>query len=146
MEDCIFCKIISGEVPSYKVYEDDKVLAFLDLRGVRRGHTLIAPKIHIDNYIDLPDSMVEHIAKVGNLLGRRMQEKLSPAPKRIGFVVAGFGVPHAHYHVIPMHKIHDITSSQYLSPEYIDKVEFSTENIPLDSDEEKSELVKLLQE
>ncbi len=111
MENCIFCKIVAREIPTKKIYEDELVIAFLDHRPVRKGHTLIIPKVHVDNFIDLDNELAQHIFEKGLQIGRKMQTVLRP--KRVGFVVAGFGVPHAHYHVIPMWDENDITSSQY---------------------------------
>jgi histidine triad (HIT) family protein len=111
MTKCVFCEIVNNRIPSYKVYEDDRILAFLDHKPVRPGHVLIIPKIHIDHMIDLEKDLFLHIVEVAHRIGRNIQEKLNPL--RVGFVVAGFGVPHAHYHVIPMFSEHDITSERY---------------------------------
>lgn len=112
MDNCIFCKIVKSEIPTYKVYEDEKVLAFLDHRPVRVGHTMIIPKIHVDHFIDLEDSLCEHIILVGKRIAVKIREVLSPP--RVGFLVAGFGVSHAHFHVQPLWEEHDITSARYL--------------------------------
>lgn len=141
MQDCVFCKIISGQIAAKKIYEDDQVIAILDHRPVRKGHAMVMPKKHIDHFIDLDDELAGHICKIGNLLGKKIQAVLNP--KRIGFVVAGFGVPHAHYHIIPMWEEHDITSAQYVAKECGD-VTFNMDHIPVADDEKQNELVKLL--
>ena len=68
MNDCIFCKIINNEIPSYKIYEDDKVLAFLDVNPMSYGHTLIVPKNHILDYEEIDLETLNHINKVGKEL------------------------------------------------------------------------------
>jgi histidine triad (HIT) family protein len=141
MDDCIFCKIIKGEVKGYKVYEDNKVCAILDHRPVREGATMVIPKLHMEHFIDLPDDLVAHIVAVGNKIGRKMQEVLEP--KRIGFAVAGFGVPHVHYHVIPMHHEHDITSGVYARCENNSLI-FDVEGTPLAVSSEQERIVDLL--
>ncbi len=144
MSDCIFCKIINGEEKTSKVYEDDQVIAILVNRPVRKGHMMIIPKIHIDHFTDLDDDLAMHICKVGNILARRILSTLKP--KRVGFIVAGFGIAHVHYHVQPMWEEDDITSSQYatLSPE--GDIEFSMDHLPVISDEERKELITLIRE
>ena len=138
---CVFCKIISGQIPAEKIYEDDLVLAILDHRPVREGHTMVIPKKHIDHFIDLDDDLAGHICKVGNLLGKKIQTVLKP--QRVGFVVSGFGVPHAHYHVIPLFEKHDITSSQYISKEF-GEVTFNMDRISAVDSKRQCELASLL--
>lgn len=111
MTDCVFCKIANHTEPAWIVYEDDTVIAFLDRRQIRPGHTMVIPKQHIDHFADVPDDLAAHIAIVGNKIARQMYKTL--APQRVGVVVSGYGVAHAHYHVIPLYHPHDITSQQY---------------------------------
>lgn len=99
MEESIFTKIIKGEIPSHKIYEDEKTIAFLTIQPVREGHTLVVPKTQIDQYIDLPDddydALWRTVKKVaGHLRGATGKE-------RIGVVIKGIDVPHAHVHLIP---------------------------------------------
>jgi histidine triad (HIT) family protein len=138
---CIFCAIVDKTEPAFIVYEDEKVIAFLDRRQVQPGHTMVIPKQHVDHFIDLSDDLTQHIAVVGNKIGRKMQGKLKP--KRVGFVVAGFGVAHAHYHVIPMHGEMDITSERYAYLED-NKICFGMDHIPLRSKEENEAMLKLI--
>ncbi len=97
--DCIFCKIISGEIPSSKIYEDDKVLAFLDIKPVNFGHILVIPKEHYPTFIDLPDELIKEIFT--------RAKKLIPAIKQamaadfIVLSVVGIEVLHFHLHLIP---------------------------------------------
>ena len=102
MNDCIFCKIINNEIPSYKVYEDDKVLAFLDVNPMSYGHTLIVPKNHILDYEEIDLETLNHINKVGKELYIKLKEKLSPNSIQL---VQNNGklqeVKHYHLHLIP---------------------------------------------
>lgn len=141
MENCIFCKIATGEIPSGKVYEDELVFAFLDHKPINPGHTMIIPKKHIDHFIDLDDQLVQHIIFIGQKIGRKIRDSLSPP--RVGFVVAGFGVAHAHYHVIPMWEAHDISSSKYVNLKE-GKIHFTVDCIPTLSEQERQNLAKLL--
>ena len=103
-DDCIFCKIVKGDIPSNKVYEDDEFLAFLDIKPINPGHTLIVPKIHCKGLLDFPKAeetdLFEFIKKVANAIMK--------ATKAEGFnlgmnngEVAGQVIPHAHFHIIP---------------------------------------------
>src|SRR5437868_634387 len=99
----IFTKIIKGEIPSHKIYEDDKTFAFLDINPKTPGHTLVVPKNEIEYIWDLPDedyiALMQSVKKVGN----RIREVLRP--KWVGTQVEGVAVPHAHIHVFPFNSI-----------------------------------------
>lgn len=101
MEDSIFTKIIKGDIPSYKIYEDEKVYAMLDIEPLSDGHVLVFPKAQIDLLWDLPDEEYEYLWQVAKKIAQRMQEIFQP--KRVGAVVEGFGVPHAHIHLVPLY-------------------------------------------
>ena len=75
--DCIFCKIIKGEIPCYKVYEDDIVLAFLDINPESDGHTLIIPKTHYTDICDIPNDVVSHIFDVARIIKKKLEDKLN---------------------------------------------------------------------
>lgn len=98
MEDSIFTKIIKGEIPCHKVYEDTEVLAFLDIHPQQPGHTLVVPKKQIDLLWDMPDDDYEYLWKAAKKIARHMDEVLG---RRIGVHVEGIGVPHAHIHLVP---------------------------------------------
>src|SRR5579863_2855836 len=100
MNDSIFSKIIRGEIPCHKIYEDNEVLAFLDIAPYTYGHTLVVPKMEVDSLWDLPDELYGYLMHVVRKVAQRQQKILKP--KRVGIVVEGFAVPHAHVHVIPM--------------------------------------------
>jgi len=109
---CIFCKIIKGEVPTYKVYEDELAFAFLDIRPINPGHILVIPKHHEPVFHNLEDRQYMAVMKTVKKLSTLVQEKMSP--KKVGLIVAGFEVNHAHVHIVPMHGFHDITSKHLL--------------------------------
>ena len=110
MEDSIFTRIIKGEIPSHKVYEDDQVIAFLDVHPLRPGHTLVVPKVQIDHLWELDDETYQYVWMVVKRLGAHIKETLrSP---RVGVIVEGFGVPHAHIHLIPIEKGDDLKQVQ----------------------------------
>ena len=110
--DCLFCRIAAGELPAHKVYEDDNILAFLDLHPVRPGHTLIIPKAHHVWFEDLPADLATRITTCAQMLARAMK-RIYEVP-RVAMLFTGIHVPHAHAHLVPMHDIHDVTSTAYL--------------------------------
>jgi len=110
MADCIFCKIIAKEIPSYTIWENDRFLAFLDLRPVNPGHLLIIPKEHIENIFDMPDGLYEEIFNTAKALSTPLQKAMSSV--RVGIVVEGFGVPHVHLHLVPINEPHDLDSTR----------------------------------
>lgn len=100
MSDSVFTRIIKGEIPAHKIYEDDQVLAFLDISPYTLGHTLIVPKKEVDHLWDIDDPLYEHMMKVAKKIANRQRAVLKPP--RVGIIVEGFAVPHAHVHVLPM--------------------------------------------
>ena len=125
---CIFCKIARGDAPTFVVHEDESCIAFLDLHPVREGHTMVIPKDHVEHFMDLDASVSGHILDVAQNLARKIREALSPP--RVGYVVSGFGVAHAHFHVIPLWDEDDITSRQYLDLSR-NPVSFRAETLPI---------------
>ena len=97
----IFTKIIHGDIPSYKVYEDDQYFAFLDISPLAKGHTLVVPKQEVDYIFDLNDDIYDGLMRVSKKLALAIQAAV-PC-KRIGIAVVGLEVPHAHVHLIPLH-------------------------------------------
>lgn len=100
MEDSIFTKIVKGEIPAQKIYEDERTLAFLDIHPTNPGHTLVVPKVQVDRLWDLSDEDYMAVQMTVRKVARRIHEVLSPT--RVGVHVIGFDVPHAHVHVFPM--------------------------------------------
>lgn len=102
----IFARIIAGELPAYKVAEDDRYLAFLDINPVRKGHTLVIPKVEVDYLFDLEDEVLAGMLPFAKRVGKAI-EKVVPC-ERIGLTVIGLEVPHAHIHLIPINGLHDM--------------------------------------
>ncbi len=103
-EPCVFCRIVKGEIPSMKVYEDEYAIAFLDINPVNPGHTLIVPKNHYEQLNDMPIEMAEHMMKVAWKIVLAIKKEIDP----LGFNIisnngkeAGQLIPHFHMHVIP---------------------------------------------
>ena len=94
----VFSKIVAGEIPCYKIYEDDVCLAFLDINPEAKGHTLVIPKIEVDKIYDLDDATYTHLFMLAKKLMKHMEEKLGA---RTIMKVIGVDVPHAHIHLIP---------------------------------------------
>jgi histidine triad (HIT) family protein len=102
----VFTKIISGELPCYKIYEDETVFSFLALDQVNLGHTLVITKQEINSWMDVPAETYAHLHKVSQKIGKAVRTA-SGAP-RVGQIVAGFEVPHYHLHMIPAWSIPDL--------------------------------------
>lgn len=98
MQDSIFTKIIKGEIPSHKIYEDEQVYAFLDIHPDEEGHTLVVPKRQVDKIYDLDDHDYSYLWLVAKKVARHYEAVLN---RRIIFNVVGVDVPHAHIHVVP---------------------------------------------
>jgi histidine triad (HIT) family protein len=105
-ESCVFDKIVRGEIPAHAVYEDDEVLAFLDIHPMRPGHTLVIPRRHVPNLFDLDEGLYSRLMLVVKQVAAAVQEVAQP--KRVGLMVIGFEVPHAHVHVVPLEETRDI--------------------------------------
>ncbi|MDD5071211.1 MAG: HIT family protein [Patescibacteria group bacterium] len=102
--DCIFCKIISGEIPCYKVYEDKDTLAFLDIAPVNPGHTLIVPKKHYANIEEIPEGESAEVMAAIKKVGKAMKDGLGAEGYNVmenNDPVAGQIIPHLHFHIIP---------------------------------------------
>ena len=106
----IFSKIIAGEIPSYRIHEDDRYYAFLDINPLAKGHTLVIPKVETDYLFDLEDDllagMMVFARKVAKAIDRTMD------CKRVGVAVLGLEVPHAHIHLVPINSLYDIEFSR----------------------------------
>ncbi len=140
---CIFCFIVQGEVPSSKVYEDDQILAFMDIQPVREGQVLVIPKEHIDHFSDIPEELATKIYVTTHRISRAVRESLHP--ERVGLLVHGYGVPHAHMIICPQHDKDDITSGRMAVIEN-DKVVFNAENLPVVPRNELNRVAGVIQE
>ena len=106
----IFSKIVSNEIPSYKVYENENFLAFLDINPLKKGHTLVIPKIEVDYIFDLESKEYQELWNFAKLVAKGMKRVIKC--ERISIVVMGLEVPHAHIHLIPLDSMQDIDFSQ----------------------------------
>ena len=102
----LFTRIINGEIPCYKIAENELFIAFLDILPVAKGHTLVVPKKEIDYIFDLPEEDLQALNIFAKEVARKIQT-IIPC-KKIGISVIGIEVPHAHMHLIPINQIHDM--------------------------------------
>ncbi len=101
-EDCLFCKIVAGEIPATKIYEDEKFLAFLDINPNTEGMTLVIPKEHYDSYaFDMPDDVYTELMLVTKKVAKLLKKGLNVS--RVALVMEGTGVNHAHIKLYPLH-------------------------------------------
>lgn len=117
----IFTKIVNGEIPAYKIAEDDKFLAFLDVNPNAKGHTLCIPKQEIDKIFDMDDELYIGLMKFSKKIAIAL-EKTVPC-KRVGIAVVGLEVPHAHVHLIPLNEMDEMRFHNKVS---LSKEEFET--------------------
>lgn len=115
----IFAKIVAGEIPCYKVYEDDKVLAFLDIHPETKGHTLVIPKVEVDRIYDLEDEDYQALMVAAKKIARHMEDVLG---QRTLWKVMGTDVPHAHIHLEPLDETWTYGRQLELSPEEMEEI------------------------
>lgn len=106
----IFSKIIHGEIPSYKIAENDKFFAFLDIFPLREGHTLVISKIETDNLFDLPDDYLSGMLLFSRPIAKAIEQSFRC--NRCGISVIGIEVPHAHMHLVPINSANDLNFTQ----------------------------------
>jgi histidine triad (HIT) family protein len=102
----IFTQIIEGKLPARFVWKDSACVAFLSNRPLRPGHVLVVPRLEIDNWLDLEPSLLAHLTETAQIVGRAQMAGFKP--ERIGMMLAGLEVPHCHFHVVPIHGLHDL--------------------------------------
>ena len=105
--DCIFCKIVKGEIPSSKIYEDNDVLAFLDLFPVHKGHTLVIPKEHHETLLDVPDELLKKLIVAVKKIVSAVKKGVNAdgiSLSMSNYKAAGQVVPHAHFHIMPRYE------------------------------------------
>ena len=102
----IFTKIVLGEIPCYKVAENDNFLAFLDITPIKKGHVLVIPKMEVDYIFDLEDELLAEMILFAKTVAIKMK-KILPC-KKVGVTVIGLEVPHAHIHLVPMNVLNDM--------------------------------------
>ena len=115
--ESIFTKIINGDIPSYKIAEDDKYFAFLDINPNVEGHTLCIPKKEVDKIMDMDEALYLGLMAFSRRVGKAIQAAIDC--KRVGITVIGLEVPHVHVHLIPLNKMADAT--------FMNKIELSPE-------------------
>jgi histidine triad (HIT) family protein len=127
----IFTRIINGEIPSYKVAEDDRYYAFLDISPMTKGHTLVVPKVEVDYLFDLDPQVLAEMTVFAQKVANGI--KAAMPCKRVGVAVLGMEVPHAHIHLVPINKESDLDFRKEklkLSPEeFADIAKAIAENI-----------------
>ena len=117
----VFTRIIAGELPGRFVWRDDRCVAFLTIEPLAPGHTLVVPIDEIDHWIDLPVDLAHHVFGVAHTVGRAIAAGFSPV--RVGLIVAGLEVPHAHVHVVPINReseLHFEHANRDANPEDLD--------------------------
>ena len=120
----IFSKIIAGDIPSYKIAEDDRFFAFLDIFPLRQGHVLVVPKTETDKFFDLPDEYLAALLLFAKPIAHAIEKAFEC--NRCGISVIGLEVPHAHLHLIPINSANDLNftqSKQKASDESLKKVQ-----------------------
>jgi histidine triad (HIT) family protein len=120
----IFSKIIAGEIPAYKIAENDLFFAFLDIFPLREGHTLVVPKIEVDNFFDVPDAYLSNLLLFARPIAKAIEAAI-PC-NRCGLSVVGLEVPHAHLHLVPIDSADDLNFTRgklKLSPEQLKKAQ-----------------------
>ena len=106
----IFSKIIAGEIPSYRILEDDNYYAFLDINPLAKGHTLVVPKVETDYLFDLEEDLLAGMMVFAQKVARALDRTMNC--KRVGVAVLGLEVPHAHIHLVPINNLYDIDFSK----------------------------------
>jgi histidine triad (HIT) family protein len=125
----LFTKIVQGEIPAFKVAENDRFLAFLDINPLAKGHTLVIPKKETDYILDMEDEELAALMVFAKKVGRAI-EKLVPC-KRMGITVIGLEIPHTHIHLIPINSIYDMDFKQpklKFTPEEMEQLSLAIRN------------------
>ncbi len=151
MDDCIFCKIVKGEVPCHKIWEDEKHLAFLGIFPNTEGMTVVIPKKHYSSYaFDLPEDGLKDLVVAAKKVGKLLDKKLEDVG-RTAIVFEGFGVDHVHAKLFPMHGTDDMKNWKPIHStinKYFDKYEgyVSSHDSERADDEKLAELAKKIRE
>ena len=113
---CIFCEIAAGNIPSKKVYEDEEILAILDISQTTRGHCLVMPKKHYDNFLQMPENEYDNLMEKVQMITRKIVKNLDSKGVNILIntnEVAGQSVMHTHVHIIPRYDENDSISTEF---------------------------------
>ena len=125
---CVFCEIVAGRAPASVIHEDDVLVAFMGIQPTAPGECLVIPKAHVDHFTDVPDEVAQRIIVAAQRIGRAMRAVF--APQRVGYLVHGYGVAHAHLILVPQHGPHHLTSDRFARIED-GRVVFDLASIPL---------------
>ncbi|MBX3240525.1 MAG: HIT family protein [Chitinophagaceae bacterium] len=106
----IFSKIIAGEIPSYRIAENERCYAFLDIFPITRGHVLVIPKLEVDKFFDLPEEYLAELIRFSRPIAKALEKTFDC--NRCGMSVVGLEVPHAHIHLVPINSIDDLNFSR----------------------------------
>jgi histidine triad (HIT) family protein len=151
MNECIFCKIVKGEIPCHKIWEDDKHLAFLSIFPNTEGFSVVITKEHFGSYaFDLPDEVLSGLILATKKVAKLLDSKLDDVG-RCGMIFEGFGVDHIHSKIFPMHGTKDMSKWQPIKSKvekYFDKYEgyISSHDYKREDDEKLANLVKKISE
>jgi len=110
---CPFCAIADGRIKAHKIYEGERICAFLDIQPIRPGHALVVPREHYDYFEQMPADLAAEIMTLGQKIARAQKQLFGV--ERVGFLFSGGDVPHAHAHLVPMHEKTDVTSLRYFN-------------------------------
>jgi histidine triad (HIT) family protein len=108
---CVFCRIVAASEPASVIHEDDVVTSFMILRPIHPGECLVIPKAHVDHFTDIDDGTAAHVMTIAQRIGRRVRQVFGC--ERVGMIVHGYGVPHAHLILVPQHGPDDIVSGRH---------------------------------
>ena len=122
-EPSIFTRIINGEIPAHRVYEDERVIAFLDIAPLNPGHTLVIPKAQIDQLWDVSSDEYVYLWSIAQNVALRLKQVMGT--DRVGVIVKGFDVPHAHIHLITENKNSQVSFDPPPKPEHADPAELA---------------------
>ncbi len=111
----VFTKIINGEIPSFKIYEDEYTFAFLDIHPLQPGHTLIVPKIEVDYFVDVSEPYYSAVFATAKKIAPAIQQ--ATWCKRVSTLIMGFDVPHFHYHLVPTDSVADLHTKNTQDPD-----------------------------
>jgi histidine triad (HIT) family protein len=117
MTHCLFCSMAAGHIRPHVIFEDDILLAFLDIGPIRPGHTQIVPRQHYAYFDDLPLELASAVLRLGQRVAKA--QKLVFGVERVGFQFSGGDIAHAHAHVVPLHDKTDLTSRRYIQEQQL---------------------------
>lgn len=125
MENCIFCKIVKGDIPCHLVWEDEKHLAFLSIHPIKDGHTLVIPKKHHPYTFEIPDLEYTELWIAVKKISTLLKNSFHPKSGKVGSIVYGMDVDHSHIHLVPIDKSGDLsfTNAKPATPEKLKEIQ-----------------------